>query len=120
MSLSLDSPDRYHPDVHHSRDMPHCVEFVKAGQRLGWRWTNAVSGGSCEPVWLDPEPDPSDEGYDVYLKELKDIERDVEFFKGFTSPPTLDELLQRNTDVPLDPVLQMYSNRGHGGFGGWW
>jgi hypothetical protein len=31
---------------------------------MGLRWTYCVSGGSCEDRWLDPEPDPLDEGYD--------------------------------------------------------
>ena len=81
MSLSLSSPEIYDNNVHHSRDMPKCVEFVSAGPRLGWRWTNAVSGGSCEPNWIDPAPNPSDVNYDVYLEELKEIERDVDFFQ---------------------------------------
>jgi len=72
MSLSIDSPERYVNYVHHCREMPAFVEFVEAGSRLGWRWTNCVSGGSCETNWLDPEPNQSDEGYDVYLKELKE------------------------------------------------
>ena len=29
------------------------VEYVVAGSRIGWRWTNAVSGGLCETVWLE-------------------------------------------------------------------
>jgi len=122
MSLSLYSPERYDNNVHHSRDMPKCVEFVSAGPRLGWRWTNAVNGGSCETNWIDPAPNPSDVNYDVYLKELKEIERDVDFFKGFFKPPTQQEHLQLNSNIPLDPILQrlhQQQQRGQDGFGFW-
>jgi len=54
LGLSLDSPERNDNDVHHSRKMPAHVEFVQAGSRLWWRWTNCVSGGACETNWLDP------------------------------------------------------------------
>ena len=107
MRLSSNSPERYDNNVHHSREMPTCVEFVSAGPRLGWRWTNAVSGGSCEPNWIDPAPDPSDENYGVYLEEFEKIDRDVDFYRGFTKPPTQEEHLQLNSEIPLDPVLEM-------------
>jgi len=45
MGLSLDSPERYHNDVHHSRAMPSHAKLIQAGPRSGWRWTNCVSGG---------------------------------------------------------------------------
>lgn len=108
-SLSRDSPDYYNNNIHLSRKMPSYVEFVNAGSRLGWRWTNAARGGSCKPRWLDPEPDPSDENYDVYLKELNKIEDDVEFYKGCFQPPTLEEHLQRNAETPLPDWLRRYN-----------
>ncbi len=117
--LSIYSPELFVIEgLHHSRGMPTGVEFVTAGPRLGWRWTNSVGGGgACETNWLDHEPDPSDEDYDVYIKELKDAEKAVDFFSGFYLPPTEEELLRLNSEIPLDPMLQMYSSRS--AFRGW-
>jgi hypothetical protein len=100
-SLSMLSTERYINDVHHTRYMPTCVEFVSAGSRLGWRWTNAVRGGSCEVIWMDPAPDPSDERHDVYLQELNKINQDVVFYKGFFAPPSQEEHLRRNQEMPF-------------------
>ena len=117
VGLSLDSPERYHNDVHHSRDMPNFAELVQAGPRSGWRWTNCVSGGGCcEPQWFDAEPNPSDDNYDVYLKELKEVEKDVGFYKGFVTPPSQEEHLELNSRIPLDPMLQYLSNRNRSQF----
>ena len=44
-------PEFYCYVGHHTREPPFMVEFVEAGPRIGWRWTNAVSGGSCETIW---------------------------------------------------------------------
>lgn len=103
LGLSLDSPERYDNNVHHSRKMPAHVEFVQAGSRLGWRWTNCVFGGACETNWLDPKPaNPSLR----YTKELQKVADKVKFYKGFFDPPTQEEHLQRNSEIPLDPVLR--------------
>ncbi|KAL3795084.1 hypothetical protein ACHAWO_009247 [Cyclotella atomus] len=101
LSLSMLSTERYENDVHHTRYMPTCVEFISAGTRLGWRWTNAVRGGSCETIWMDPAPQRSDPGYDLYLLELEKVNEDVVFYKGFFAPPSQDEHLQRNNDMPF-------------------
>jgi hypothetical protein len=100
MSLSILSTERYGNDVHHTRCMPTCVEFVSAGNRLGWRWTNAVRGGSCETIWMDPAPKYSDPGYDLYLLELQKINQDVGFYKGFFAPPSQQEHLRMNNEIP--------------------
>ena len=95
LGLSLDSPERYDNNVHHSRVMPSLVEFVQAGNRLGWRWTNCVFGGACETNWLDPKPsNPSLR----YTKELQKIYDDVTFYEGFLAPPTQEEHLQRYSE----------------------
>ena len=132
--LSEESPQFYRTDgrLHHSREPPLWVEFVTAGPRIGWRWTNAVSGGSCETNWLEPplSPPPSEEegstsnddyyDYEKYLHELNQIENtDVELFKGYTKePPTQEEHARCCQEIPLDPVLQMFANNRQ--FGGWW
>jgi hypothetical protein len=95
--LALDSPDFYEIHGHHSREPPFSVEFVKVGPRIGWRWTNGVTGGSCETHWLDPEPTPVDKGHEEYCKELKNERRDVGFYGGFLVPPTQLEHQQRSS-----------------------
>lgn len=60
------------------------VEFVSAGPRLGWRWTNAVRGGSCETIWLDLAPHPSDRDYDDYHTELKAVNEMLAFSEVFS------------------------------------
>lgn len=104
LSLPIWSTERYINSVHHTRFMPTCVEFVTAGPRIGWRWTNAVRGGSCEAIWLDPAPNPLEEGYDDYVRELRDVNRDVCFYKGFFGPPSKEEHLLRNEDIPYEPL----------------
>jgi hypothetical protein len=104
LSLSILSTERYENEVHHTRYMPTCVEFVSAGNRLGWRWTNAVRGGSCETIWMDPAPKRSDPGFDLYLLELQKVNQDVVFYKGFFAPPSQEEHLRRNNEIPFLPV----------------
>jgi len=89
LKLSNESPDRYL----HEREPPFWVEFVVAGPRLGWRWTNLDLGGACETNWFDPEPQPSDADYDRYAEALANVEGNVYYFQGFRSPPTLDQYL---------------------------
>ncbi|CAJ1935191.1 unnamed protein product [Cylindrotheca closterium] len=108
-SLIETSPQHYGFDGHHSREPPFYVEFVEAGPRLGWRWTNCVSGGSCESHWLDPEPDPIDPEYEVYLKDLEYVQRDADFYKGFNIPPTQMEHDELNRIIPLDPILRRFA-----------
>lgn len=109
--LSIQSPDRYQIHGHRSRSPPFDVEFVKAGSRLGWRWTNAFSGGSCETQWLDPEPKSTDQGYDTYIKDLENLDKDVSFYRGFSRPPTQQEHQQKSAEIPLDPRVAAYSSR---------
>ena len=73
---------------------PLMVEFVTAGNRIGWRWTNRHKGGSCEIHWIDPEPSLSclgEDGWDKYRKELVELERDCKLFAGYLIPPTRAE-----------------------------
>ena len=105
LSLSIMSTERYHNEVHHTRYMPTCVEFVYAGSRLGWRWTNAVRGGSCETIWMDPAPNPTDEGYDTYLQELDEVKQDVGFYTGYFAPPSQEEHLRRNEEIPFQNLI---------------
>ena len=108
-SLIETSPQHYEFDGHHSRVPPFYVEFVEAGPRVGWRWTNCANGGSCECHWFDPEPDPSDPEYEVYVKELEYVQRDADFYKGFKVPPTQMEHDELNRNLPLDPILRGFA-----------
>ncbi|KAL3934212.1 MAG: hypothetical protein SGBAC_010024, partial [Bacillariaceae sp.] len=108
-SLAETSTQHYQFGGHHSRVPPFNVEFVKAGPRLGWRWTNCVSGGSCETHWFDPEPNPSGPEYDIYVKEVEDVQRGVEFYAGFHVPPTQMEHDELNRRRPMDPMLRHFS-----------
>ena len=81
--------------------MPANVEFVRAGGRLGWRWTNCISGSACETVWLNPEPNTSEDGYEKYTREAHQIQKDVNFFRGFSAPPSEGQHRQRSTEMPL-------------------
>jgi len=89
LKLSKESPDRYLRQI----CPPFWVEFVVAGPRVGWRWTNLLPGGACETNWFDPEPHPSDVNYDRYAEALEKVQGNVQLFRGFRSPPTLDQLL---------------------------
>lgn len=93
--LNRRSPD-WHPsrNRYDSKSPPLSVEFVKAGPRLGWKWTNRKLFGSCETQWLDPEPLPSDEGYEKYIVESKRQQVDVRLYRGFHRPPTQAEHAQ--------------------------
>ena len=91
-SLSTDSPDRYR-----QYDAPFNVAFVRVGSRLGWSWfSGQLSCGqyqrnSCEINWLDPEPSTESSDYEVYVKELQDIQKCVGSYRGFHQPPTEEE-----------------------------
>lgn len=84
---------------------PFGVELVKAGKRIGWRWTNAETRSlrrnfaPCEVNWIDPEPSEG-EDYAVYEKELHNIRRGSDLYRGLYQPPTMEEykklLLVRN------------------------
>eukprot|EP00984_Skeletonema_dohrnii_P018093 scaffold8356_cov106-Skeletonema_dohrnii-CCMP3373.AAC.1 len=109
--LSGNSPDNYDMTVSDDVDdetpePPFDVSLVHAGSRLGWRWSwkgdfiNAAPGEpnfehvSCEVNWLDPEPKKDSGDYELYSQELKQIEKEINFFKGFHEPPTAERYKQ--------------------------
>ncbi|KAK1736279.1 hypothetical protein QTG54_012879 [Skeletonema marinoi] len=109
--LSENSPDNYDMTVSDDVDdetpePPFDVSLVRAGSRLGWRWSwkgdfiNAAPGEpnfehvSCEVNWLDPEPKKDSSDYELYVQELKQIEKEINFFKGFHEPPTAERYKQ--------------------------
>ena len=111
MMVSLiEPPDHYEIVGLHSCRPPFHTEFVKAGPQLGWIWTNCGFGGSCEAVWLDPEPNKESVDYLTYLDELEYIENDTGFYKGFHKPLTKEEHQEPCRDIPLDPMLARYSS----------
>ena len=113
ISLSQNSSEWY--ELHnfvHKRKMPTDVEFVKAGCRLGWRWTNGYPGGSCEIHWLDPEPHPSEDGYGEYIRAVAKIQNNIDFFHGFLVPPTEEEYRRRSAEKPQGPMLTKFSVNG--------
>jgi hypothetical protein len=108
--LDNESRERYTINGHHTRAPPFYVRLVKAGSRVGWRWSNGTGGGSCETHWLDPEPVPSDDDYGTYQQEIKSIDRDVDFYRGLLKPPTEAEYHELAASRPLDYNLRMFSN----------
>eukprot|EP00984_Skeletonema_dohrnii_P019768 scaffold9512_cov168-Skeletonema_dohrnii-CCMP3373.AAC.4 len=95
-SLSRDSPDWYASnDTSGHPHAPFQIDFVRAGSRVGWRWTADESliclPNSCEINWLDPEPDRESSDYDVYVRELQSIQEDVFCYEGYHQPPSQDE-----------------------------
>mmetsp|Transcript_9430 Transcript_9430/g.20406 ORF Transcript_9430/g.20406 Transcript_9430/m.20406 type:complete len:510 (+) Transcript_9430:16-1545(+) len=77
---------------------PFTIEVVKAGPRLGWRWTNADPRElfrsdieSCEINWIDPAPDDLSEEYKMYTKGLQRLQQSVGLYKGLHKPPTQEK-----------------------------
>mmetsp|Transcript_22935 Transcript_22935/g.34782 ORF Transcript_22935/g.34782 Transcript_22935/m.34782 type:complete len:304 (-) Transcript_22935:77-988(-) len=101
--LSEDSEDYFTFHGHHSQRPPFLVEFVQAGPRIGWRWTNAVSGGSCEVHWLDPQPSPPDPGFERYTEEKSRKDRDVGLFRGYLEPLTARQHEELCDSTPFNP-----------------
>ena len=105
--LSSDSPDWYvdvqDPDefddesegeeIKPSPKAPLHIEFVKAGPRQGWRWTQQweETNNACEVNWLDPEPSRDSSGYQEYIAELRNVEEKVVYYEGFQQPPSESE-----------------------------
>ncbi len=90
--LSEDSPDWYEPEDEDEETPPFYIHFVKAGSRVGYRWQTRYYGGyPCEVNWLDPEPDSESSDYEEYIAKLQEINREVDFYKGFHQPPTEEE-----------------------------
>ncbi len=92
--LSRRSPDWYESledDEIFSYPPPFYIHFVKAGSRVGYRWTNCHDSEPCEVNWLDPEPDRESSDYGQYIEELEEIENEVRFYSGYHQPPTEEE-----------------------------
>ena len=86
--LSEESPDWY--SIMYEFRTPFYIFFVEAGSRVGYQWRND-DGNACEVNWLDPEPDKGSSDYSKYIQDLQDLERNVNFFRGFYQPPTEEE-----------------------------
>eukprot|EP00984_Skeletonema_dohrnii_P012948 scaffold5305_cov68-Skeletonema_dohrnii-CCMP3373.AAC.1 len=95
--LSADSSDFYRQNYQHRNGFirpPFNVGFVRVGSRLGWCWYSgdlwSVRDGclSCEINWLDPEPSSECSDYELYVKELQDVQKFMRFYRGFHLPPT--------------------------------
>jgi len=91
VGLADDSPDRYE-GMEDGPLPPLVVEMVKVGSRIGWRWTNDLSGyeeQSCGINWMDEEPlDGDHDGFEEYQKELQEMEGFGHgFFNDFTFHP---------------------------------
>jgi hypothetical protein len=108
--LEDESRERYTINGHHTRAPPFHIRHVKAASRVGWSWTNCRAGGSCETHWLDPEPMPSDDDYATYQEEVKSVERNVGFYRGFLKPPTEEEYQELAATIPLDDNLLRFSS----------
>jgi hypothetical protein len=95
--LSENSPDWYDAvaDNQYYFPTPFCIRFIQAGSRVGYRWETRHDGTDyhsyCEVNWLDPEPDRDSGDYEGYIEELRAIEANVKFYRGFHQPPTQEE-----------------------------
>jgi len=90
VGLADDSADRYE-GMEYGPLPPLVVEMVKVGSRIGWRWTNDLSGyeeQSCDINWMDEEPLDGDDGFEEYKEELQELEGYGQgFFNSFTLHP---------------------------------
>eukprot|EP00984_Skeletonema_dohrnii_P029502 scaffold20195_cov75-Skeletonema_dohrnii-CCMP3373.AAC.2 len=103
--LSEDSPDWYRAMSY--PQLPFSIELVKVGSRLGYRWFGVYVVQSenddgptqyCEINWLDQEPERESSEYEVYLQKLERIQRNIDFYKGYSQPPTQDEYRRRRVE----------------------
>ena len=100
-SLSEGSPNWYDwddgydwDDESESPPPPFRLQFIQAGSRRGWSWCTLKKWSdnhSCEINWLDPEPSSESSDYQAYIDELQQIERRVDFYRGYRQPPTEQE-----------------------------
>ena len=74
---------------------PFLVRFVSAGGRSGYQWTNGYDEGCCDINWLDPEPLPSEEGYERYVADRDTLEKGHRLFTGYLRPPSTREEYER-------------------------
>lgn len=89
--LSNNSVDRYGVDIFSLLVPPFGIELVRAGPRVGWRWTNGQRRGCCEINWYDEEPMEGSDEYDDYRKVLTTFSGDIWPFRGFSMLPTEEE-----------------------------
>lgn len=95
--LSDDSVDRYGIDVFSLLVPPFEIELVRAGPRVGWRWTNGQRRGCCEINWYGDDPPEGSDDREEYLNDLKGHSIDIGLFKGFCMPPTEEEYKRLST-----------------------
>ncbi|KAK1741979.1 hypothetical protein QTG54_007552 [Skeletonema marinoi] len=98
--LSDESPDRYDERI------------VEAGTRRGWRWWGrchcgtvshaCVGTSSCEINWFNREPDKESSDYEKYVQKLKQLEQQMDFYRGYLQPPTEDEYNRLCTILDLN------------------
>ena len=46
---------------------------------------------SCEINWLEPEPDRDSSDYEEYIRQLRSLQEEISFFRGYHNPPTEEE-----------------------------
>ena len=96
-----------------------CELFTLYGTRMGWRWTCSFPNSrwedlvfcyendyfpfekdyveevdltcSCEINWLEPEPDRDSSDYEEYIRQLRSLQEEISFFRGYHNPPTEEE-----------------------------
>lgn len=88
--LSEISPDWYEGCEGDDETPPFFICFVQAKSRVGYRW-ETMNCNPCEVNWLDPEPGRGTRDYENYIKRSKEIEREVNMYRGFHQPPTENE-----------------------------
>jgi len=89
--LSEDSPDWYESADDDIDTPPFYIRLVKAGSRIGYRWTTCFQKDSpCEVNWLDSEPDRGSSDYEMYIEKLRKMTH-VNFYRGFHQPPTEED-----------------------------
>jgi hypothetical protein len=95
VELAIDAPERQQYleiDCPYSKQLlPLTVQMISFGPRLGWRWTNGLTDGSCDIHWFDDEPSRSANGYDEYVRALERANSPHRHFRGFLVPPTPQE-----------------------------
>ncbi len=100
--LSEDSPDWYESvedDENNIYPPPFSIYVVQAGSRLGYRWACDQNCLACKVNWLDPEPDRESSDYEIYVEELKEIQKGEGLYRGryldmyeeLHQPPTEEE-----------------------------
>lgn len=85
--LTMNKSESPHP--------PFDLQLILAGPRLGWSWctSSSVIGSdpSCEINCLDPEASSESSDYEAYIEELQNVERRLDFYRGYHQPPNEEE-----------------------------